>query len=686
MSHSSHLRRRNGRYSFRIVLPSHIALHCARRETHLALRTTDVYTARVLSSTIRQSFRGFAMTLGTASPDTYAHRLDRWIEAQKLAIAEHIALEGVRSVFSEEEVRRLDHMQNPWGASGPSAVEAPPDTGNGEFEAYELDYLMLAIAKLGIGKEGVKRRSLNAVLGLDPKWRETFAPLVSEAREAIAPDVIDPTNCAVLDREIMRRLHEVSEHFGAVYRGEDGPHPLMSEPICQPPGSADIAVASAVDVKPPPNQAISVAANGGVEAPPAPPPDGKDGNPRPRATISELLPVFFSDVTPKKAERYSAVGWTLATALQARSSLKLLLAICGDKPPIDLIAADGAEFKRKARQLPAKYGQSDVCAEAYATNDIDALIAIRDAALNESKMSHLHDRMSDKTYNKHYSALSKFWKWCIDNSVVPKGTDFFLKGHFIKLKDKKAKYVPIHQRTIWGTEELEKLFSSTIFTGMQEHRLWKDQGEFFTRDTRYWMIVIGALHGMRANEIAQLKVKHVCIHRSATKGDIPYFDLTAVDLELKEVGSAREVPLHRHMLALSFLEDRVIGRQPDEFLFPEIEAENALGKRSAPFGGFFQRFTDHLGIDKVFHELRHTCATLLFGAGVPISHCEAIVGHESPGRSAVFAGYNAGLKVEALKEYIDKIEMPFDIELMVAMARKATPWRKHFAGRLDRQG
>lgn len=489
------------------------------------------------------------MTIHNCPPDTLELRLDRWVEAQRVAITEYIAVNGVQSVFTEEEVRNLDRIPNPFGITNSFAPEVEPSPENGEREAAALDHLMFAVAKLGIAKDGVKKRSLDAVLGFDPNWRETFKPFVAKAREAIAPDLTDAVKCAVLDREIMRRLHDINDHFGKIYRGEDEPHPLMNEPFLDISDAAVIAAPTAIDVQTPPNEVLVVASNGGAEPPPSPPPippSGEGGNPRQTQTISELLPLFFSDVTPKMGERYSAVGWTLSTALQAKSSLKLLLAICGDKPPIDLIAADGAQFKRKARQLPAKYGQSDVCAKAYAANDIDALIAIRDAALDGSVMSHLHDRMSDKTYNKHYSALSKFWKWCIDNSVVPKGADFFLKGHFIKLKDKKTKYVSIHKRTIWETDELEKLFSSTIFTGMQEHRLWKDRGEFFTRDTRYWMIVIGALHGMRANEIAQLKVKHVCIHRSATKGDIPYFDLTADDLELKEAGSARYVVPRQH--------------------------------------------------------------------------------------------------------------------------------------------
>ena len=629
------------------------------------------------------------MTIHNSPPDTYALRLDRWIEAQRVAIVEHIAVHGVQSVFTDEEVRSLDRIPNPWNVSSSLAPEVEPLPENGEREAAALDHLMFAVAKLGIAKDGVKRRSLDAILGFDPKWRETFRPLVCSAREAIAPHVTDPIKCAVLDREIMRRLHDINDHFGAVYRGEDAPHPLMNEPFLDQSGAAVIVATPAVEFQPPPKEVLVVASNAGMEAPPSSPPippSDEGGNPRRTQTISELLPLFFRDVTPKKGERYSAVGWTLSTATQAKSSLKLLLGICGDMCPANLIAAHGAEFKRKARQLPAKYGQSDICADAYAANDIDALIAIRDAALEAGEGSHLQDRMSDKTYNKHYSALSKFCQWCIDNSIIPKGSDFFLKGHFIKLKDKNAKYVPIHQRTIWETDELARLFSSTIFTGMQEHRLWKQPGEFFIRDTRYWMILIGALHGMRANEIAQLKVKHVCIYRSEMRGDIPYFDLKADDLELKEVGSARYVPLHRHVLALSFLEERVKGRNGEEFLFPEIEAENALGKRSAPFGGFFQRLTEHVGLEKLFHELRNTVATLLFRAGVPISHCEALIGHESPGRSEIFAGYNAGLTVEALKEHIDKVEMPFDIEFMVEMARKATPWREHFARRLDREG
>jgi integrase len=680
--YTSNLRRRNGRYSCRIVLPRALSAIVNRREIHIALRTTDVYVARVLSSSTREHLRRFLMTLPHTAPDTYAARLDRWIVGEKDLIAAHIAEHGTQVFTPPERDRMAGKVEKPSQLD----LEDHLNEERANEEIRDLERLFFAVGSLKNMDHRV--RIHDAMMQKDEGWRAIIAPWLLDARAAIAPQVSDPTKCAIIEREVARRLHEVFGYFGAVLRGEDAPHSLMREPLNSLAG--DVAPSVAINVSEP-NETLAVCDTDEPThlqqaAPPTFPLGSDQADTKLEQTISELLPLFLADVTPMKKERHSAVGWTLSTAKQAQSSLRLLMAICGDKPPSKLIAADGAEFKRKARQLPAKYGQSDACADAYAANDIDALIAIRGAALEEAKGSNLELRLSDKTYNKHYSALSKFWEWCIHNSVIPKEREFFLKGHFIKIKKNKTGYVPVYKRSIWENDQLIQLFSSTIFTGMQAHRYWKDPGVFFVRDTRYWMIVIGALHGMRANEIAQLKVKHVCIHKSDTKGEIAYFDLTADDLDLKESGSDRRVPLHRHMLALAFLEDRVIGRKPDEYLFPEIEAENALNKRSAPFGGFFQRLTEHLDIEKVFHELRNTVATLLYRAGVPISHCEEIVGHESPGRSKVFADYNAGLLLEDIKEHIDKIEMPFAIEAMMAMAQKATPWREYFAGRLDRRG
>ncbi len=63
----------------------------------------------------------------------------------------------------------------------------------------------------------------------------------------------------------------------------------------------------------------------------------------------------------------------------------------------------------------------------------------------------------------------------------------------------------------------------------------------------------------------------------------------------------------------------------------------------------------------VDHTARHTVVTYLYRAGVPIAHCEELVGHESGERRSEFYRYNKGQTLKALKEVLDRLVLPIDL-------------------------
>jgi hypothetical protein len=70
-------------------------------------------------------------------------------------------------------------------------------------------------------------------------------------------------------------------------------------------------------------------------------------------------------------------------------------------------------------------------------------------------------------------------------------------------------------------------------------------GEIIVRDSLYWIPLMVALHGLRREEAAQLRVHHIKSFGVTIGGEartIWYFDLTAEDLVLKEPanGSPRQ--------------------------------------------------------------------------------------------------------------------------------------------------
>lgn len=128
------------------------------------------------------------------------------------------------------------------------------------------------------------------------------------------------------------------------------------------------------------------------------------------------------------------------------------------------------------------------------------------------------------------------------------------------------------------------------------------------------------------------------------------------------------MPLHRDLLRLGFMEARVDGRDPEAPLFPEALSYGAMQRNAEPFGKWFGQFRKHCGIVDPrldYHSWRHTAETVLLRAGVPQSHVDEIIGHESQGRrSEMSAVYNHGMSIELLKKSIDRLSVPIGVELL----------------------
>ena len=129
----------------------------------------------------------------------------------------------------------------------------------------------------------------------------------------------------------------------------------------------------------------------------------------------------------------------------------------------------------------------------------------------------------------------------------------------------------------------------------------------------YWIPLIIAFHGLRREEVAQLRVRHI---RSELieKGEHPkifwYFDLTAPDLVLKEPdkGSPRRVPFHYQFEKLGFLEDKVTGRKADEYLFPELSNGNSHSAFGVSIGKRFGNYVNNISFsNETFNLLLCEC-------------------------------------------------------------------------------
>ena len=223
---------------------------------------------------------------------------------------------------------------------------------------------------------------------------------------------------------------------------------------------------------------------------------------------------------------------------------------------------------------------------------------------------------SPTTINKYIQKLSLLFSWLSDHTEQT--TDIF-KG----LKLKRVKEVNV--RSGYTDPEL-KLFDSWA----KEQEPW-----------RMFIAMIGRYHGLRSNEACQLYSDNIeqvngvwCFNIRATRDD----------QSLKTEASQRLVPIHSKLLAVGFL-DFVAGRKGAR-LFKELPYRNNC--YSHLFGQWFSR---NRPINKDFHSLRHTVASKLKAAGIPLQYAAAILGHTN--KAISYDRYGGDVPLDKLKEALE---------------------------------
>lgn len=392
--------------------------------------------------------------------------------------------------------------------------------------------------------------------------------------------------------------------------------------------------------------------------------------------LSQIWSTFLSDAVEKK--RIDG-----PQAIQGNSTYKLLIEFCGDVSLDQITRPHISNLIRQLQKLPSRYIRGEFGQLLKDGGEFKDVIELA-MALDQGKP---HDekipKLKGKTINRHLSLFNLLWEYGIDNGAVPAGTATPTKGLFLPVdtnddEEEGSLFREKGARDMWELEQQEKLFSLPFFVGCRSERDRLTIGTCIPRTPLWWGVIIAAHHGMRREEIFQLRVRHVV--RDEETG-IWYFDLkTDKTLKLKgdkrrDKPSRRFVPLHDNLLRLGFLAARVEGRDGAERLFPEITAANQQNSWGAAPGRRFSDFKIAAGfpLELDFHAFRHSVCTLLHRAKVPQEHAEEIVGHMSPRRKSTFRVYNKGQALAMLKENIDRLVIPIDIDRILEAIAKAPP-------------
>ncbi|WP_233080047.1 site-specific integrase [Rheinheimera soli] len=257
--------------------------------------------------------------------------------------------------------------------------------------------------------------------------------------------------------------------------------------------------------------------------------------------------------------------------------------------------------------------------------------------------------LSVKSVNKYLTNMLTFTDWLVKQRRLLSSNPFV--GCLLKLESKHQ----LKRRPF----ELNEI--NAILNYKPRHKL---EAAYF-RDAAKWLPSISLFSGMRLDEIAGIRLRDVRFDEG-----IWFFDLSSY--RLKTDNASRLIPIHSRLIDMGFIDfvDSQTGKG-EQFLFPELQSEQALTKRDGPgtpVGKWFNRtLLDAIGIDKQeeranwwlvdFHSCRHTVASRFKFHGVPAYLAKQILGHELDGDITwgVYSG-QVSTKLAALKAAIEALD------------------------------
>lgn len=252
-------------------------------------------------------------------------------------------------------------------------------------------------------------------------------------------------------------------------------------------------------------------------------------------------------------------------------------------------------------------------------------------------------RMKRNTQKKYIDALQRLLDWARRNDYTSSNPAQDIQALGEHTPAKRA-------REAWEIDDLRKIFATLPFGSCPDKT-----------SHRFWVPLIAAFTGMRANEICQLDISDI---KTSSPSGVPYIEVVG-DNETKRVKntrSERRIPIHSELIKVGFLD--FVGQQAalgkDGKLFKELR-RSRHGYYVEDFSKWANRtFFKAAGVKapkKNVHSFRHTVKDALERAATPIHVIDAIGGWNTVVRGAS-VNYGNGPTVEDLAPYVEGIRYP----------------------------
>jgi len=332
-------------------------------------------------------------------------------------------------------------------------------------------------------------------------------------------------------------------------------------------------------------------------------------------------PLLLSELIEKYCLRKQGSNkWKPKSEDEYRASFKLLLTVLGD---VDVSTIDddmATKYRETVKKLPPNMNKSPL----YRGLSIQQVLK-----KNPKKV------LSIQSVNKHCQRASSLFKW-----AQAKG--FIDLNFFDDLSIDKTKR-DFEERSSYSTQDLDKLFSSQIFTANK-----------MLHSHYYWVPLIGLYSGMRLDEICQLHLNDICEEDS-----IWFFDVNEDgDKKLKNQSSKRYVPIHSRLIDLGLIDHvQKLKKKGETRLFPELK--KARDGHSQAASKWFGRYRSTVGVESSdkrkldFHSFRHTVANSLKQDLVVVGLAAAVLGHAQKG--ITYGRYSNTYSLTHLKDTVEKL-------------------------------
>ncbi len=332
------------------------------------------------------------------------------------------------------------------------------------------------------------------------------------------------------------------------------------------------------------------------------PPAGKIATPvaAPGESIRDLLDAYEADNRKRL---------TADTIRVNRQVIEMFVEFAGATLPARAITKDHVfAWKSALRRYPTRAAE----VSAFRGMNFKKIIAENERLKRPT--------LSDKTVNRHLSALGSFCTWAQKNGKM---SDHPVNGMLIEKDHGPSKVRP------YTTDQLTAIFRSPLFTGCLSDDREHKSGNVRPRDHRYWLPLLSLFTGARMGELAQLLVADVRQERSRW---IIHITREGDDAKrTKTKGSQRVIPLHPELERLGFLifhaQQATAGNKR---LFPDI-VPDARGQLTGNVSRWWGRYVERIGVKNDasvnFHSFRHGMADALRRAGLRDEEFGYLLGH-----------------------------------------------------------